>query len=140
MGVLGGVGLSKLSVFSDVGVLGCVGLSELSVLGWVGLSFGVLSSGVSVIPRLRLGLGGHESVVIQVIYCSSCLPILSLCGHRCNPSYFVSAVTLRRHDHWYSLRFFLSFWSILRVREEILSLRCCCFAAVCCRCRSSLSV
>ena len=67
MGVLGCVGSSKLSVLGNVGILGCVGLSELSVLGWVGLSFGVVSSGVSVIPRLRLGLEGHESVVIQMI-------------------------------------------------------------------------
>ena len=67
VGVLGCVGSSKLSVLSDVGVLGCVGLSELFMLEWIGLPFGVVSSGVSVIPRLRLGLEGHESVVIQMI-------------------------------------------------------------------------
>ena len=33
VGVLGCVGLSKLSVLGDAGVLGCVRLSELSMLG-----------------------------------------------------------------------------------------------------------
>ena len=60
--VVWGVGLSGLSVL----ILSCAsrgGVGE-EVVGCMGLSSGVLSSGVSVIPRLRLGFEGHVCVVM----------------------------------------------------------------------------
>ena len=107
------VGVGEVRVGEDLGVLGFFrggvegGCSESvsCVLSCEGGGSCEQSSGVSVIPFLRLTLSGHVSVVMYLIYSWSCLPILSRCGHRWRPSYLVFTVTMRWHVHLYSLRF-----------------------------------